>query len=74
MDAITGDVHFPSELRLNAYDTITDETEPFQFQLNSRLLVLAGKPNDAEVTGLFYYEWTGTDFRLLRITPRTWPR
>ena len=26
---------------MNAYDAITDETEPFQFQLDSRLLVLA---------------------------------
>ena len=74
VDAITGDVHFPSELRLNAYDAITDETEPFQFQLDSRLFVLAGAPNDEEATGVFYYEWTGTDFKLLKATPKTWPR
>jgi hypothetical protein len=46
VDALTGDVHFPAKLRVNAYQAVTDETPPLQFRIDSRLLILTGSPND----------------------------
>jgi hypothetical protein len=74
VDATTGQVYFPSDVRLNAYQAVTDETPPFEFHLDSRLFVLTGAPNDADSAGTFYYEWTGSDFKLLKSVARTWPR
>lgn len=74
VDADTGQVYFPSVARLNAYQAITDNSPPFEFQLNSRLFILTGSPNDGDEAGTFYYEWTGTDLKLLRSVNRVWSR
>jgi hypothetical protein len=38
------------------------------YRLDSRLLVARGCPNE-KACGAYYYEWTGSQFRLLRQTP-----
>lgn len=40
------------------------------FQIDSRLLVIHGCPGEADC-GLYYYEWTGARFKLLRKLPAT---
>ena len=72
VDAKTGRVYFPSSIRLNAYQMVHDETEPFQYRKDSNLLIIAGSPDDEEdKLGLFYYEWTGHDFKLIQEVKRT---
>ncbi len=46
IDATNGQVFFPRQLQPNAYDAVTDETPPFQYRLDSRLLIVAGSPLD----------------------------
>jgi len=74
VEACTGRVYFPPKVKLNAYHAVTDESEPLDYRLDSRLLILRGSPNDTDETGVFYYEWTGTDLRLISKVLRTWPR
>jgi hypothetical protein len=74
IDAKTGRVYFPKKVKLNAYQAVTDGTPPFEYRLDSRLLILAGSPNDGDEAGIFYYEWTGEDFRRVSKQLRKWPR
>ena len=74
VDARNGRVIFPKAVKLNAYQAVTDSTKPIDYQLSSRMLVLAGAPNDGDETGLFYYEWTGEDLRPIAKQLRSWPR
>lgn len=70
----SGRVHFPKSVRLNAYQAVTDGTAPFQYRVDSRLFILTGAPNDGNETGIYYYEWTGEDLRLISRVSKTWPR
>ena len=46
------------------------EFEPLSFKRNSRLLIARGCPEENEsACASYYYEWTGTAFKLLRKTP-----
>jgi hypothetical protein len=74
VNAKTGRVHFSNNVKLNAYHAVTDGTEPFDFRVDSRLLVLTGSPNDGDESGTFYYEWTGDDFLLISKQLRKWLR
>ena len=45
-----------------------DKFEPLEFDLRSRLLIARGCFNEEECAS-FFYEWTGTQFKLLRKIP-----
>jgi hypothetical protein len=45
--------------------THTTDFEPVAYRLNSRLLIVRGCPEDKSC-GAYYYEWTGSRFKLLR--------
>ena len=76
VDARNGAVHFPPSVKLNAYHYVHEDRlpNPYQFQLNSDLLVLVGSPNDAgeAEAGIFFYRWTGRDLKLVHRELRTW--
>jgi hypothetical protein len=45
-----------------------DSSEPLQFKLNSRLLIVRGCPGESNCAE-YYYEWTGRRFKLIRRVP-----
>jgi len=47
----------------------TDSQEPLEFRLDSRLLIAHGCPEEKNCDD-YYYELTGTGFKLLRTTGR----
>ena len=53
-------------------DDLTPDRLGVEFQLNSRLLIARGCEEDQDCAS-FFYEWTGTQFKLLRKLP-TKPR
>ena len=70
VDAENGKVYFPGILKLNAYQMVHDETEPFQFKKESNLLVVSGSPNDQEALGVHYYLWDNNKLRKVHETNR----
>lgn len=74
VDAISGKVYFPVNLRFNAYHVVHEDPlpEPFQFQLDSSLLVAVGSPNESEKQGVFFYRWDGKTLRLVHGENREW--
>ncbi len=76
IDAKTGDVFFPEELNgfIACYygsQPVNDLEEALQFQKGSRLIVMSGYPysergKDEPKKGLYYYEWTGTELKLVK--------
>jgi hypothetical protein len=71
VDAKNGRVYFPTAIKLNAYQMVHDGTAPFQYRKDSSLLIVAGAPNDDEKLGFFYYNWNGTDLKLVHEIQRT---
>jgi hypothetical protein len=81
IDAKTGDVFFPAEL--NGFIACYYGTEPvesleeaLQFQKGSRLIVMSGYPyserDKAEPKkGLYFYEWTGKELKLVRFEAKS---
>jgi hypothetical protein len=76
VDSTNGRVYFPEALKLNAYQEVwqTPLPAPFQFRLDSRLLVVVGSPNDSDSLGVFYYVWDPPKLRLIYGDPRKWSR
>jgi hypothetical protein len=76
VDTHTGRVYF--DRRLRDLDTTQadanndrDDQFPAYFNLSSRLLVIVGAPNEDESRdGVAFYEWTGSQLKLLRFVPR----
>jgi len=76
VDTHTGHVYF--DKRLRDLDTTQaeagddhDDQFPAYFKLSSRLLVAVGAPNEDESRdGIAFYEWTGSELKLLRFVPR----
>ena len=76
IDAKTGGVFFPEELNgfiVCFYDPkpVNDLEEALKFERGSRLIVMSGYPmsergKDDPKKGLYYYEWTGKDLKLLK--------
>ena len=76
IDAKTGGVFFPAEL--NGFIACYYGTQPvesleeaLQFQKGSRLIVMSGYPTSERdkaepKKGLYYYEWTGTELKLVK--------
>jgi len=50
------------------YKANDDGFVPLTFRTDSRLLIARGCPNDKDC-GSYFYEWTGTGFKLLRKIP-----
>jgi hypothetical protein len=82
IDAKTGEVYFPAELNgfiLCFFDSETvahDLEDSLQFQKGSRLIVMSGYPNsergkDEPKQGLYYYEWTGSELKLLKFEAKS---
>lgn len=82
IDAKTGDVFFPAEL--NGFILCFFDPEPvsreledsLQFQKGSRLVVMSGYPysergKDEPKKGLYYYEWTGTELKLVKFVEKS---
>jgi hypothetical protein len=81
IDAKTGEVYFPAELNgfiVCFYDPkpVDDLEEALKFQRGSRLIVMSGYPTsergkDEPKKGLYYYEWTGTELKLLKFVEKS---
>lgn len=81
IDAKTGEVFFPEELNgfIACYygsQPVNDLEEALQFQKGSRLIVMSGYPysergKDEPKKGLYYYEWTGTELKLLKFVEKS---
>lgn len=74
VDAKNGQVFFPPQLQPNAYHTVTDGADPFQYRQDSELLIVTGTPMDREKEGIYYYRWNGKYLKQLRYIAKTWPR
>ena len=70
IDAKTGTVYFPDELNgsVAAWGDWAGDKEILEFNPNSRLLILRGKPGNytGDAEGISYYEWTGKAFRKIK--------
>ena len=70
VDTQSGQVIFDSRIR----DNYTGHVGEFNFEssrLNSRLLVIAGMPQEEQARdGVTYFEWTGSRLKLIRFVPR----
>jgi hypothetical protein len=73
LDAATGKVSFPPKLKSATallFDTGRIDVEILNYRRNSRLLIVAGSPNEDERrTGLSYYLWSAGELRLVRFVP-----
>ncbi|HEX7316036.1 MAG TPA: hypothetical protein VF297_19165 [Pyrinomonadaceae bacterium] len=81
IDAKTGNVFFPAEL--NGFivcfyqpEAVNDLEEALQFRKGSRLIVMSGYPysergKDEPKKGLYYYEWTGAELKLLKFVEKS---
>ena len=80
IDAKTGEVFFPAELDgfivcFYQPGAVESLEEALQFQKGSRLIVMSGYPvserdKDAPKKGLYYYEWTGGELKLLKFVEK----
>lgn len=71
VDAETGKVFFPAGLRQVHWAGWWHEPHGPEYRVSSRLLLVHGQANDeAAEHGIWYFEWTGNDFRLLGFGPR----
>jgi hypothetical protein len=74
VDAATGRVYFPPSLG-SATALLMDtgqqpDLETLNYRLDSRLLVVAGEPNEDEKrAGMSYYLWDAGKLRLIRFVP-----
>jgi hypothetical protein len=81
IDAKTGNVFFPAELNgfIACYygtEVIENLEQALKFERGSRLIVMAGYPmsergKDEPKKGLYYYEWTGTDLKLIKFEAKS---
>lgn len=81
IDVQTGNVFFPAEL--NGFivcffqpEAANDLEDALQFRKGSRLLVMSGYPysergKDEPKKGLYYYEWTGAELKLLKFVEKS---
>lgn len=71
VDARTGRVFFPTGLRDIHWAGWWHDPYGPQYRVSSRLIVVYGQVNSEEAPyGVTYFEWTGTDFKLLRFELR----
>ena len=77
IDARTGKVFFPSVLQgVGAgFCDLPDDVETLDFKPNSRLLILSGfkgavRNQPDGKCGIYYFEWTGANFKQIKYVPR----
>jgi hypothetical protein len=71
IDARTGQVYFPSILRLVGGFGYSQNL--IQFRKDSRLLIVEGMPNDEGYVGRYYYVWKNNRLKLIRaVEDRQW--
>jgi hypothetical protein len=81
IDAKTGAVFFPAELNgfiVCFYDPkpVEDLEEALKFERGSRLIIMSGYPTSERdkpepKKGLYYYEWTGRDLKLIKYVEKS---
>ena len=76
IDARTGRVFFPDALGgFGVWLWPDTGDEAMQFKPESRLLIMSGTPGEANngnsKSGIYYYEWTGTRLRLLKLIEKS---
>ncbi|APV50414.1 hypothetical protein BWI17_12340 [Betaproteobacteria bacterium GR16-43] len=72
IDARTGAVFFPPQTQPNAFDMVTDDSKPYEFRVDSRLLILTGSPKERDTPGVYYYRWTGSGLKQFHYVAKTW--
>lgn len=80
IDAKTGNIFFPAELNgfIACYyqpEAVENLEEALQFRKESRLIVMSGYPNSERdkaepKKGLYYYEWTGSELKLVKFVEK----
>jgi hypothetical protein len=80
IDARTGEVFFPAELNgfIACYyqpEAVESLEEALQFRKGSRLIVMSGYPTSERdkaepKKGLYYYEWTGGELKLVKFVEK----
>ncbi len=71
VDAKNGRVFFPKGLSLVSWAGWWHEPYGPDYRRNSRLLVVRGQANSEDAPyGTSYFEWTGSDFKLLKFVER----
>jgi hypothetical protein len=66
IDGRNGHVYFPSQLQgVTPGSGELENSELLAFKPESTLLILSGIPSDKTDYGVWYYSWTGTEFKLI---------
>jgi hypothetical protein len=72
IDGKTGHVHFPSQLQgVTIGSGELQNSEPLEFKPDSDLLIPNGVPSDSADYGVWYYSWTGTEFKLIKYVKKS---
>jgi len=74
VDARNGNVFFPPQTQPNSYFMVTDQSPPYEYRLDSELLILTGAPQDKDNEGIYYYRWDGKRLRQLAYVAKKWWR
>jgi hypothetical protein len=69
IDQGTGEVFFSPAVAFGDWAMWETEDYGFHYQTGSRLLELSGCINGTDHCGRHYYEWSGSDFRLVNFEP-----
>ena len=71
VDAKTGHIYFPQILHNVFWAGWWQEEAGPVFKLSSRLIIVYGQANREDAPyGISYFEWTGSEFKLLHFEPR----
>lgn len=77
IDGKTGNVFFPKILQGSSFGfgELSDKEESLEFKKNSRLLIIngyiaTGNEDKPSKYGIWYYEWTGKNLKLLKFVPK----
>ena len=65
-DSKTGKVYFSRELPYVSWTGWEGTNEGLDYRINSKLLILHGRPEEKPQIGIFYYVWDDNKLRLIR--------
>lgn len=57
--------------KVDPLNMVTDDSKPFEFRVDSRLLILTGSPKEHEMPGVYYYRWTGSGLKQFHYVAKT---
>ena len=77
VDAATGEIHRAPFKELGwalrkyegKYKSNDDKFQEMEYKVDSRLLVARGCLDESEKCGSYFWEWNGTEFRLVKMIP-----